>query len=245
MTTARIMTYNIQRFRGADGEANPDRILNVIADSAPDVIALQELGPVEHADILPSLAEQVGMDPFRDVQGGAAAFLSYFPLKGIQLTDLDYGGYCLRGDLDLAGKRMHLLNIRLESSPRLRSHQISRLLGPDLLGHPSLVCPVLILGDFADCVWGAGNLELAASLRRARRPLWRGTFPARLPLFGRDRAYVRGGLRILDGTINYSYLARQASSHLPLTLTVQITDTRRSLRLREMTGRRFGAAAPG
>jgi endonuclease/exonuclease/phosphatase family metal-dependent hydrolase len=244
MTTARIMTYNIQRCRGGSGQANPDRILNVIADAAPDIIALQELGTMQHADILPYLAERLGMEAYRDVSGGPAAFLSYFPLKGIQQTDLGYGGYCLRGDLDLAGKRMHLLNVCLDSFPRFRSHQVGRLLGPDLLSNSSLVCPVLILGDFADYFWGSGNLELASTLRRTRRPLWRGTYPARFPVFGRDRAYVRGGVRILDGTINYSYLARQASSHLPLTLTVQITDTRRSLRLTQIAGGRM-EAAPG
>ena len=205
---------------------------------------MQEVGAVHHADVLPYLAEHLGLDSYRDVAGGAAAFLSFYPLTGLQQHDLGYGGYCLRADLELAGKRMHLLNVCLDISPRFRSHQISRLLGPDLLGNPSLACPTLILGDFADFIWGSGNLELASTLRRARRPWWRGTYPARLPVFGRDRAYLRGGLRVLDATINNSYLARQASNHLPLTLTVQITDTRRSVRLTKIAGGRM-EAAPG
>ncbi|MBW2452587.1 MAG: endonuclease/exonuclease/phosphatase family protein [Deltaproteobacteria bacterium] len=244
MTTARIMTYNIQRCCGSDGQANPDRIMNVIADSAPDVVAIQEVGSVNHADVLPYMADALGLDFYRDLAGGSAAFLSFYPLKGVQQHDLGYGGYCLRGDLELSGKRMHLLNVCLDSYPRFRSFQINRLLGPELLGNPSLGCPMLILGDFADFFWGAGNLQLAATLRRTRRPLWRGTYPARIPLFGRDRAYLRGGLRILDASINHTYLARQASNHLPLTLTVQITDTRRSVRLTKIAGGRM-EAAPG
>ena len=244
MSTARIMTYNIQGCRGADGQVNPDRILNVIADSAPDIVVLQELGPVHHADILPYLSERLGLEVFRDVTGGPLAYLSFFPLKAVQRFDLGYGGQCLRADLELGGKRLHLLNVSLDSFPRFRSHQVGQLLGPALLGNPSLACPALIVGDFADYLWGAGNLELASILRRARRPVWRGTYPSRCPVFGRDRAYLRGGLRILEASINRSYLARQASGHLPLTLTVQITDTRRSVRLRPLAGGRM-EAAPG
>ena len=201
MSTARIMTYNIQHCRGSDGQVNPDRILNVIADAAPDIVALQELGagsPCRHPP-LPGRASR--LDAFRDATGGPLAYLSFFPLRAVQRFDLGYGGQCLRADVDLGGKRLHLLNVSLDSFPRFRSHQIAHLLGPELLGNPSLACPALILGDFADYFWGAGNLELASILRRTRRPLWRGTYPARCPLFGRDRAYLRGasaGSRCLD-----------------------------------------------
>jgi endonuclease/exonuclease/phosphatase family metal-dependent hydrolase len=218
--------------------------LNVIADAAPDIVVLQELGSVQHADILPYLAERLGLDAYRDATGGPLAFLSFFPLKAVQKFELGYGGQCLRADVELGGKRLHLLNVCLDSFPRFRSHQVANLLGPELIGNPSLVCPALILGDFADYFWGAGNLELASILRRTRQPLWRGTYPARYPLFGRDRAYLRGAVRVLDASINRSFLARQASTHLPLTLTVQVTDTRRSVRLRQLAGGRM-EVAPG
>jgi len=244
MSTARIMTYNIQRCRGSDGQVIPDRVLNVIADAAPDIVVLQELGPVKHADILPYLAERLGLYAYRDATGGPLAFLSFFPLKAVQKFELGYGGQCLRADVELGGKRLHLLNVCLDSFPRFRSHQVAQLLGPELLGNPSLVCPTLILGDFADYLWGAGNLELASILHRTRRPLWRGTYPARCPVFGRDRAYLRGAVRVLDASINRSFLARQASTHLPLTLTVQVTDTRRTVRLHQLAGGRM-EAAPG
>lgn len=244
MTTARIMTYNIQHCRGSDGRVNPDRILNVIADTAPDIVALQEFGAVHHVDILPYLAERLGLDVFRDASGGPLAYLSFFPLKAVQKFDLGYGGQCLRADVELGGKRLHLLNVCLDSFPRFRSHQVANLLGPELLGNPSLICPALIIGDFADYFWGAGNLELASILRRTHRPLWRGTYPARCPIFGRDRAYLRGAVRVLEASINRSFLARQASCHLPLTMTVQVTDTRRSVRLRPLAGGRM-ETAPG
>lgn len=244
MTTARIMTYNIQHCRGSDGQVNPDRILNVIADSAPDIVVLQEHGASYHVDILPYLAERLGLEVYRDANGGPLAYLSFFPLKAVQKFDLGYGGQCLRADVELGGKRLHLLNVCLDSFPRFRSLQVANLLGPALLGNPSLICPALILGDFADYFWGSGNLELASILRRTRRPLWRGTYPSHFPVFGRDRAYLRGAVRVLEASINHSFLARQASSHLPLTMTVQVTDTRRAVRLRTLTGGRM-EAAPG
>lgn len=244
MTTARIMTYNIQRCQGLDGEFNPDRVLNVIADAAPDIVALQEIAAGRHGDPLPYLAEHLGMGAYRDPAGVPAAFLSHLPLRGVQAFDLGDGGYCLRADVDLSGKRLHLLNLCLESAPGARGSQINRLLGPELLGNPSLVCPVLVLGDFADFFWSAGNLGLTSALRPALRPVWRATYPARCPLFARDRAYLRGPVRVLDGAINRSYLARQTSNHLPLTLTVQVTDTRRYLPFAELAGQRM-ETAPG
>lgn len=244
MTTTRIMTYNIQRWRGADGEFNPARVLNVIADCAPDIVALQETIAVAQADPLPHLAEHLGMTVYRDLAGTPAAFLSHLPLRGVQAVDLGFGGYCLRADVDLGGKRLHLLNLCLQSAARSRIYQVSRLLGPELLDNPSLVCPALVLGDFADFFWSAGNFELNSALRPALRPMWRATYPARCPLFDRDRAYLRGAVRVLDGMINRSYLARQASRHLPLTLTVQVTDTRRSLPFAELRAGRM-ETAPG
>lgn len=244
MSTARIMTYNVHSCRGADGEVNPDRIFNVISEAAPDIVALQGLALANHPDVLPYLAERLGLTLYRDATAGPLAYLSFFRLRGVQLFNLGYGGGCLRADVEFGGKRLHLLNVAFDSFARYRSLQVAQLLGPELLGNPSLVCPALILGDFADYFWGAGNLELASVLRRTRRPLWRGTYPARFPVFGRDRAYLRGGVRVLDASVNRTFLARHASTHLPLTLTVQITDTRPSVRLTQMAGGRM-EAAPG
>ena len=244
MVTTRIMTYNVQRCRGPDGQANVDRVLRTIADSAPDIVALQDLGTVHNANVLPYLEKHLGSKAYRDIAGGDQVFLSHIPMRGIQKFDLGYGGSCLRGDVDLGGRRLHLLNVCLDTLPRFRKQQIENLLGPELLGNPSMASPVLVLGDFADFIWGAGNLELGAVLRRIHRPLWRATYPSLYPLFDRDRAYLRGGIRVLDASINRSIQARQASKHLPLTMTIQVVDTQRTLPLPRLAGRRM-EAAPG
>ncbi len=180
------------------------------------------------------LAERLGMRRYGLSRYCANAFLSYYPLKGIQEFELGEGGCCLRADADLNGQRLHLFNLRLDSAPSARRRQISVLLGPDLLGNAALGCPTLVLGDFADLLWGPGNINLTLVLRKARRPLWSSTYPARFPVAGRDRAYLRGELRIVDSNIPRSPLARQASTHLPLSLTVKITDPRTYLRVEKL-----------
>jgi hypothetical protein len=48
----------------------------------------------------------------------------------------------------------------------------------------------------------------------------------------RDRAYVLGDLRILATEVVRHRLARQASSHLPLLLAVEISDLRKYLEIK-------------
>lgn len=231
------MTYNIHGCRGADGNVDPDRILQVIGEGAPDVVALQEVDSAAGRDHLHYLAERLGMRAY-DHPGCGNAFLSYYPLRGIRRYDL--GGCCLRADLDLAGKRMHLINLRLE--PHARDQQIAGLFGPDVLGSRTRACPTLVLGDFADLWGGIANVHLFLRLRKARRPLWSATYPARFPLVGRDRAYLCGDLRVVDSRIPHGTLARHASSHLPLILTVQIYDPRTYLKVEKLGRNRMEIA---
>lgn len=240
MTAIRIMTYNIHGGLGADGKVEPDRVLQVIGEGAPDIVALQEIDAASGREHLSFLAKRLGMRAY-DHAGCGNAFLSHYPLRGIRAFDLS-GGCCLRADLDVGGKRLHLINLRLDAAAR--HGQMARLLGPDLLGSRSLACPVLLLGDFADLGVGPASAYLSGHLRRARGPLWGATYPSRLPLVARDRAYLCGDLRVVDARIPRGMLARHASTHLPLILTVQICDPRAYLKL-EKLGRGRMEIAPG
>jgi endonuclease/exonuclease/phosphatase family metal-dependent hydrolase len=244
VATIRIMTYFVHRCLGGDGQVDPDRIADVIAEGAPDIVALQDIGADSASDQLDYLAKRLGMKSYAGSCAGGNAFLSYYPLKGVQGYDLGKGGRCLRADADIDGKRLHLLNLCLKSGKLERQQQISSLLGPDLLGDRSLTCPTLLIGDFADYYWGAGNMALNMNLNKGARSLWRGTFPACCPVVDRDRAYTRGYLRIVDSTILWSKLARKASTHLPLILTAQITDPRTFLRTEKIKRTRM-EVAPG
>jgi endonuclease/exonuclease/phosphatase family metal-dependent hydrolase len=240
VTTIRIMTYNIHGCRGGDDTVDPDRILRVIGEGAPDIVALQEVDSASGQDHLSLLAERLGMRAYGHADSDSA-FLSYYPLRGIRSFDLR-GGSCLQADLDVAGKRMHLINLRLDAAGR--HGQMARLLGQDILGSRSLVCPIIVLGDFADLGGGPGGNFLSGRLRKVRGPLWSATYPARWPLVTRDRAYICGNLRLVDSRIPRNLLARRASSHLPLILTVQICDPRTYLKLEKVSHGRM-EIAPG
>ncbi len=240
MTAIRIMTYSIQGCRGPDGRVDPSRILPVIAEGAADIVALQDVDGAGSGQ-LEYLAGRLGMRGFGT--SGTLGFLSYYPLRGIQEYRLGEKGRCLRADADIQGQRLHLFNIRLEPSPG-RRRQIEDLLGSQLLGSPSLCCPILVLGDFADWFWGRGNLGLSLNLRRASRPLLNATYPATFPLVARDRAYFRGELEIGDVRVVRNAGARQASTHLPLLMTVQVRDPRCYLRLEKLARNRM-EIAPG
>lgn len=240
MSTIRVMTYNVRRCRGRDGRVDPDRTLKVIGAGAPDIVALQEVD----SESLSCMAQRLGMQSYGGFRDDGNAYLSYYPLKGVQEFFLGHGGSCLRADTEVDGKRLHLFAVRFNPALKGRQEEVATLLGPALLGNRSVVCPTLILGDFGDFIWGAGNVSLALALRKVPRHLWNGTYPARFPLTGRDRAYLRGDLRIVDSRILRSSLARQASSHLPLVLTVQIVDSRKHLRVEKLQGGRM-EIAPG
>lgn len=224
MISIRIMTYNVNRCIGSDGHHQPFRLSRVIGRSAPDIVALQQVNIA--AGDLQSLAEELGMQAYGSTEATANAILSYYPLKAVRNHDLGGGGRCQRADLDYQGQRLHLFNVRLTSNPEKRNSQIAALLGPDLLGNDSLACPILLIGDFADFWWGSGNLQLNLALQRIRHPFYRGTYPAKLPLFGRDRAYIGQDLKVLDAQVVYTTASREASTHLPLILTLQACDTR-------------------
>jgi endonuclease/exonuclease/phosphatase family metal-dependent hydrolase len=228
MISIRIMTYNVSNCAGFDGRSQPDRIAGVIGQSAPDIVALQQID-VQTGD-LSRLADKLGMHSYGAPETSANAFLSYYPLKSVRNHDLGDGGRCQRADLDHNGQRLHLFNVCLTTEPEKRRRQISTLLGPDFLGSSTLCCPILVLGDFADFWWGAGNMILNLGLKRIRSPFFRGTYPALLPLFGRDRAYIGQDLKLLDAKVIYSLVSYKASRHLPLILTIQASDNRIYLR---------------
>jgi endonuclease/exonuclease/phosphatase family metal-dependent hydrolase len=240
----RIMTYHIHRCRGADGHTNPESIFEVIRQGAPDLVALQDVDNGEDRNQLAYLARQLGMAAYGQERPGGNAFLSYYPLRGVQEYDLEGGGCCLRADLDIAGKRVHIFNLRLNGLYFRPRRQIRNLLGNELLGNRSVACPVLVLGDFAGFSRGAGDFVLLSSLHRAPQPMWSATYPARFPLFSRDRCYLSDGLRIEKSQVHRAAPASSASTHLPMIYTVRIRDTRRYLPLDKLKGR-WVETAPG
>ena len=245
MRRLRCMTYNVNGFRGGDGRYDPARCGRVMRDAGAELIALQETDSGDRPNPLPEIARDLGLELYLPPGHTANAFLSRHPLKGLQAHDLGADGWCLRADLDQDGRRLHLLNLQLSLTPLKRHIQFGNLLGPSLLGNPSLVCPMLVLGDFADPLWWLSSLSLERTLTQAPRPLWSATYPAALPLIGRDRAYLRGPVRVAESQVLRSPLTRRASSHPPVPFRVQVQDPGCYLRVPEFKRGRVGTVAPG
>jgi len=226
MSGLRIMTYNVRAFRHhRDGLA---AVATLIAASAPDIVALQEVDSA--GNDLQTLAQRLGMRLYLAPGRCGNAFLSYYPLHHLQSFSLSEQGCCLRAELDFGQKRMHFYNVKIDGAQQ-HKEQIDSLLGDDLLGAQHLGIPSLILGDFGCNRSGAFNWDLLLALQRVSKPLVHGTYPAWLPLLARDRAYILGELRVLAIEVVRNRLARQASTHLPLLLTVEITDLRKFLKI--------------
>jgi endonuclease/exonuclease/phosphatase family metal-dependent hydrolase len=239
----RLMTFNVAGCRGTDGRVDPERIAAAIGHEAPDIVALQEVAVDSVSDQLSFLSEKLGMENYGGRFRGGNAFLSRFPLRGLQDYDLGHGGVCLRADADIFDKRLHLFNVRLQTFPFPRRSQVVRLMSEELIGNPELVSPKLLMGDFADPWLGMGTVELFLAFRPASS-LWQPTFPSRFPLFPRDRVYFQGDFTVLEGRVLKDSEGRLASSHLPLMLTFQVKDNLQYLKTKKIRNRRM-ETAPG
>ncbi len=244
MQAIRVMTYHVHRCRGGDGRTDPERIVEVIRQVAPDLVALQDVNSIEDRSQRAYFADQLGMQSFGQDRIGGNALLSLVPLKGVQDYRLAGGGCCQRAEIDFSGQRLYLYNVRLDAGFYRYRQQVRALFGPELLGRHSAQCPQLVIGDFVAPLAAALLFNWPGTIRRTLTPFWSATYPACFPLFNRDRGYQRGGLRILDCSVLHSSLAREASTHLPVIFTVQMVDPRQYLRLDGLKRRRM-EIAPG
>ncbi|SEA35891.1 Metal-dependent hydrolase, endonuclease/exonuclease/phosphatase family [Desulfuromusa kysingii] len=235
MATFRIMSYHINGARNAAGEIAPELCAAVIREQQPELVMLQRIGSPIGASSAELLAERVGLAVYGTDLEGDCAFLSRYPLYHLQEFQLGYGNYCLQADLDRDGERIHLFNLTLSWDLRQRREQVKYLVNSQLLNNPSLPCATIVCGDFGLPLWGSGQIPLHEHLRRASFPVWRANFPSKIPLWGRDRVYLKGPIRALSGQVVMSGQARHASTHLPLVLTVETRDTRQVLKVKKST----------
>ncbi|MCK5913411.1 MAG: hypothetical protein KAG12_06000 [Desulfuromusa sp.] len=233
MATFRIMSYHINGARNAAGELAPELCAAVIRAQQPELVMLQRIGSPIGISSVERLAEKVGLTVYGSDAEGGCAFLSRYPLHHLQEIPLGFGGQCLQADLEYEDERIHLFNLTLSWDFHQRKEQVRLLVGERLLDNPSLPCATIICGDFGLPLWGSGQIPLTEHLKRASFPVWRANFPAKAPLWGRDRVYFRGPIKALAGTVIMTAEARKASTHLPLVLTVETSDTREVLKVKK------------
>jgi endonuclease/exonuclease/phosphatase family metal-dependent hydrolase len=248
--TMRIMTYNVHSCVGVDRRLDVGRIAAVIAQSRPDIVALQELdvgrprtGGIDQAH---AIASRLGMSfhfhgavRVEEEQYGDA-ILTALPIRLVKSgrlpTPTRVRGLEPRGALWAAvevgpGATLQVINTHLGLLPLEQRAQAAALLGKDWLGHETCRNPALLIGDFNATSRYAAYKALARRLDDAqrllqetgRRPRTAPTFPSRLPMLRIDHLFVSSGVEVLDVHAPNGPLARAASDHLPLVADLRIT----------------------
>ena len=239
MTTIRIISYNLQGCRDCGA------IIRTIDQYQADYVALQNIQDIPPGQTLEGLAAFCGMQVASYGENRDLALLCRRPVKMIQTYDLGYGAGCMRAELVFDDKRCYLYNVCLHGGLYKRWIQIRRLNGPDVLNHPRLILPTIVLGDFLDVIWMVGSLRFQKQMTRLSPPFYQGTYPSFFPIFSRDKAYGKDGVIIENSFVDRSEVARKGSRHLPLVMDVMIVDNRVALKDEKLAKASPAGAFPG
>ncbi len=234
MQNFKIMTYNIHSGIGRDKRYQLDRIIRIIAEEDPDIVALQEvdknLPRSNFDDQSKIIAEALDMHYHHCVNRyiGKGEYgittLSRVPLKNPKRHELTFrrrleprGG--LRTDLALNGSSLHIFNVHLGLRTRERQHQRRRLLSESILLDKSLEDPVIVLGDFNDRPIPVVHEKLRSHFidtfnLMGRDP--RATFRWGPLKFRLDHIYISPHLHPREAYVVKTPLTRIASDHLPV-----------------------------
>jgi len=237
----RVMTYNVHGCTGMDGRTLPHRCARVIAQSAPEIVALQELdvgrsrsGGVDQAH---RIAEILAMEHLfhaalevREEQYGNAV-LSALPMRMVKTDALPRVGRSEpRGALwvaiEIDDTEVQVINTHLGLGPAERHKQIEFLISDQWLGSACKCGPVILCGDLNAGERSHVCRQLRLRLRDAQlhhaaaRPLntWFGAYPTRRL----DHIFVSREIEVESFEVPRSHLARLTSDHLPLVVNMKV-----------------------
>lgn len=242
----RMMTYNVHSCVGVDRRLDVGRIAAVIAQSEPDVVALQELdvrrSRTGGEDQAHAIASRLGMGyhfhPAYEVaeEQYGDALLSSLPMRIVKMAALPTPARGMklerRGALwatvEADGVQLQVINTHLGLVPLEQRGQMACLTGHDWLEHEDCTRPVVMLGDFNATPRYAAYAQATAKLKDARRLCGKSrgrgvpTFPSRFPMLRIDHVFVSDGIEVLDIHTPDTPLAKVASDHLPLVADLKI-----------------------
>ena len=233
----RVVTYNIHRGRGLDRRTKPERIADVLAAIAPDIVALQEVigpGPTDQSQA-ELIGAALGMGwvmasarEYRRHQFGNMV-LSRFPIREHAQHDLSWKTCeprrTQRVGIDIGGAQLlHIYNVHLGTALLERRYQAKRL--SSWIHDRRIGGPKLVLGDFNE--WSRGlvadvlaerlqSLDLFPHLKRRR------TYPGIFPILHLDHIYFDGPVEIRRVELPRTRLAMVASDHLPLVADIRVS----------------------
>jgi endonuclease/exonuclease/phosphatase family metal-dependent hydrolase len=240
----RVLTYNVHRCVGTDGKPSPERIAEIIAACAPDIVALQEVdvlrrrtGVVDQAHLIARLLDMtVHFHPAVRVRGElyGDAILTALPSRLVAAGKLPHMGWVPKNSprgamwvgVDVGNVELQVINTHLGLLGTERRLQVQALLGPRWLGHPACQQPMILLGDLNAVPASAAYRRLRTQLHDVQRGLGfrpRATFPSQRPMLRLDHIFHRGGIVVHRVEVIRTPLARTASDHLPLLAEIELT----------------------
>jgi len=234
--TLRVMTYNIRAALGTDRRRSVERVAEVIAAEAPDIVALQEVdfhrrrsGGIDQAE---RIGELIDMRPlagasFDDPDGGAygnalltrsrARLVRHSPLPTIEGRERRSAMWAR---LRTRTRTIDIVCTHLSFRVRDRRRQAQALLGRRWLGSGEMLDAHLLCGDLNCVAGGPGCRALRSRLRDAPIPLRRRramrTWPTRLPMRRLDFILSSPELVIESLRVVRTPPARVASDHFPV-----------------------------
>jgi len=228
MATLRLASYNVHRGIGRDRKFDPERILGVIEEIDPDVIALQEVEAHDSGgDMLAWLADKLG---FHAIAGTTLkrhdghygnGMLSRWTIRSKSLCDLSWRRREPRGaiaaDVDCGGRVLRVVATHLGLRPAERREQVERILR---LFSWKEEDRAVLLGDLNE--WFLWGRPLRHLHRYFDETPALATFPSRHPILALDRLWAHPGTMLKKLEVHKTPLARVASDHLPLVATLQL-----------------------
>lgn len=214
----RLLTWNIHAGIGPDRAYNIGRVIEIIRQHEPDIVALQEVDSRGRSHALP-------LDALKAALGHHAAeartivapdghyghvLMSRWPMRTTMLHDLSVTRreprFAIEARVGLPSGALTVIATHLGLGYAECQQQVARLV--DIIGRVS--GPVILMGDFND--WHR-------LLRRAMRALLPGrsnlkTYPARYPLLELDGFYWRPARAAVSWWLDPA--GRHASDHLPI-----------------------------
>jgi endonuclease/exonuclease/phosphatase family metal-dependent hydrolase len=237
------MTYNVHRCVGLDGRMDVRRIAAVIAESQPDIVALQELdvgrARTQGVDQAHAIADLLGMAfhfnaalKVEEELYGDALLTVYperlvkaGPLPGLPtLPRLEPRG-ALWVAVEIDGVEVQVLNTHLGLLAREQAAQADALTGPSWIGGIEDPARTILVGDFNATAGSGPHKRFTSRLRDAQestpgRSL--PTFPSLFPMLRIDHAFVGPAIEVTRVDVPQSQLARTASDHLPLVVDFRV-----------------------
>lgn len=231
--SALVASYNVHKCVGVDRKFDPERIVRVIREIGPDVMALQEadnrFGDRAGLLDLGRLEMETGLVPVpvsgngkgHGWHGNVLLFKrgTVRDVHQIKLPGLEPRG-ALVAEIDMDENRtLRVIAAHLGLLRRSRSEQARVVL--DIMNSPDEK-PTLLLGDLNE--WRLGNRSALNTLHTTFGPSPPAvpTFPSSLPLLALDRIMANRHGMVSSVEAHDTPLSRVASDHLPLTAFVHL-----------------------